>query len=292
MKRKRKNTDGGAQPGPEHWGEYQRGTADHAAGAEGAGAGAAHQPGGAPGGGAGSALPVSLRMDGSGAILRAGDAALSAESLPVLNAFREFLEAERRRARRQVMAWGVVILLFVVGALAGGYVVARRFMDRVHTDLALAREQNEKVRTEAVAKIENVAQMAGQLNAGIAEQRKVVEQGQHELKTRITTQSDDLKFLRESLQSLEVENALLQSTVQGLRSRPASQPSAGAPAPAEEDDETDVTLPATNAPALPPMRIRPPAKESAPLEPADDTPGLRWRLPLGPAPAPPPAAGS
>lgn len=89
--------------------------------------------------------------------------------MPVLQAFKEFLEIERRRARRRLVAVASVLLAVLVLVLAGGTLLAWQFAGRVRKDvrtleqaLAATREENGALRghTESMQKAIEDAQAA------------------------------------------------------------------------------------------------------------------------------------
>lgn len=171
------------------------------------------QPGSLP-------APRPLREEGNLPVL-AGDAALSEESLPVLNSFKKFLAAERRRARRRVIwvsvALGAGLMIVVgVGAWAG-----RERIAALRDDIAAANVRSEEARLKAAAEIKKSTDSAAAAAALLRQDlRRNVQSSHSILSSNLTTQlvgrETELEQLKEKLSTLEIENAMLASQLKEL----------------------------------------------------------------------------
>lgn len=231
---------------------------------------------------------VVLFADRSGSIIRAGEDT-DEESMPVLNAFRQFLEAERRRARRQMITLVCVFSALVAGLLgAGGWYLRTRLAsleNGIESDKILSQEE----RLAAVSNMQMVARTAVSLKKDVVDTRKL----SVVLNEKVAEQSGELAKLIDTITTLEIQNSLLQGSVHKLgesREKPAPATDYEAYGPVE------VAKPPAPAPAAAP-RLAPPPEEE-PVVPArvpvkaagspDETPvpagttpgGVPFRLPL------------
>ena len=195
----------------------------------------------------------------SSALLRADDESLSAESLPVLNAFREFLEIERRRTRHRIIGLSVfVVVLFIALAVVAG-LVARKFWWSVQTDLAnqqqtavQARTLAEETKKVTATALQNVSVTTHNLKADFARERQDLSRKQQELDSRVEDGADEARRMKDVVSALEIENATLSYALLDIKSnwiRAARQEAVQKPAgPRREEPE------AREAPSAP---IRP-----------------------------------
>ena len=224
---------------------------------------------------------VVLFADQGGSIIRAGDESLDEESLPVLTAFRQFLEAERKRARRQMV---ILIACFTVAvlALAGGggwyvWTILKRMENGMETDKVRFEEE----RLAAVTNLQNVAHAAVTLRKDVLDTRKT----STVLQQKVSEQSGELSKLLDTITGLEIQNALLQNSVRKLdeKSEPP-EPPPDFPAPLPDVRAGPVQPPVFRAP--PPVSSvepvpAPAANPAAPaVSPSGSPGGVPFRLPL------------
>lgn len=158
----------------------------------------------------------------------ASDAALSDESLPVLNTFKKFLEAERRRARRRVVWVSLSLALGFAVALVLLVRVGRERIGDLRRDIGLANTQLKDARTEAneelrrlstqtETQIRRVAESSASQNQDIW--RNVVSAQSllsSNLSSRLGGRDAELDQLREKVSALEIENAMLAGKLKEL----------------------------------------------------------------------------
>jgi hypothetical protein len=152
--------------------------------------------------------------DGGHLPMLANDPSLSEESLPVLNTFKKFLDAERRRARRRVV-W--VSLVFGIGFMAVLGVVAWVGRERIR-DLRKAlgaanerMEANQRQTEEDLAKANRIATVHAStvqqdLRRGLLASHQVLASN---MTVQLEGRNAEVEQLKEKLSSLEIENALL-----------------------------------------------------------------------------------
>jgi hypothetical protein len=170
------------------------------------------------------------------------------ESLPVLEAFQEFLDFERRKTRRRFYAlmglFAVVIVAIVfTGALFGSLAVGR-----VKARLAEFRDQMEHERLAAQSTLGEVRE--GNLT--------VLDGVQTAISSNTAAVRSELASLRELVTLLDVRNATLQTEVERLNlvgplAEPSRQPDADVQAGSLPDSagrEMDLAIPLTNGESL------------------------------------------
>lgn len=238
---------------------------------------------------------VVLFADEGGSIIRAGDEALEEDDLPVLNAFRQFLEAERKRARRQLVRLMVLFSIAVLAALAGGVYVVRDWMRQVARGVENEKSRTESIRSESFSNIQTVARAAVTLKRDVMEGAKKSAAVEADLER----QRAELARLMDTIVTLEIENAMLQRSVRKIEdepfvprvetARPAPEPDFAPPparaiAPPPADRPSPAPLPEPPARALPaaPAALEPPAPPPAETQAGMTPGGVRFRLPLPP----------
>jgi len=218
----------------------------------------------------------------------ASDPALSADSLPVLDAFRQFLEEERRRTRRRMirlMVVGGLIVLGIMGIVAWGIDQSIR---QTRHDLHLTQMKASQLATVQAEQVGQVSLTASNLERRmIVERQKVqsvavaatnlqkiveAEKLQNDLargqtKETINDQQEEIQRLKELVTTLEIDNALLTGSIKDLKGEGDAAPEVKVPDEARPTD--DVRLP--DGAWVTPLPVRPVPPTSAP----DSLPGAR-----------------
>jgi hypothetical protein len=167
---------------------------------------------------------VVLFADQSGSIIRAGDEALE-EDLPVLNAFRQFLDAERRRARRQMIIMITVFTVILVGMAVGGTWFVRKALSRMETGIESDKVRFEEDRLATVSNLQTVAKVAVSLKKDVLDTRTT----SSVLQEKVKKQSGELDKLLDTISTLEIQNSTLQRAMRLLDK--AMEPSYERPEP-------------------------------------------------------------
>ncbi len=214
----------------------------------------------------------------------ARDAALSEDSLPVLNTFRKFLEAERRRARRRVI-WVSILLgtgfMIAVGAVAW---VGRERIAELKVEIMSANRRVADARRLAEAELDKVAESAAAAASSLRLdlRRNVVSSHtllSSNLNTRLLGRDAELDQVKEKLLAMEIENAMLMSQLKELADTSRqlqenyaawiqSTPEAGPIEPSDSRASTATVVEAKNLPLM----IRSPGQGRA----------VQMRVPMAP----------
>lgn len=203
---------------------------------------------------------VVLFADRGGSIIRTGDEALD-EDMPVLNAFRQFLDQERRRARRQMIGLIALFSVLLLGlAGAGGWYV-RTLLRRMGDDLETTKIRQEEARLATVSNLQTVATTAISLKKDVIDTRKASVQ----LREKVQEQSGELGKLLDTITTLEIQNSKLQRSVRMLDTDREEAPYRKElePAAAPEPDLPEL-IPRMIAPPTAPDPVAPPPATVSP----------------------------
>jgi hypothetical protein len=233
---------------------------------------------------------VVLFADRSGSIIRAGEDT-DEESMPVLNAFRQFLEAERRRSRRQMITLVCVFSVLVAALLGSGGWYLKSRLASLESGIESDKIRSQEDLLASVSNIQSVARTAVSLKKDVIDTRKI----SAVLNEKVAEQSGELSKLIDTITTLEIQNSLLQGSVRKIgegRQRP--DPALDWEAYPTLETRSPVPPPAPPVPAPQAVPIREEAKPIPAWEPpqaagpADETPvpvdttpgGVPFRLPL------------
>jgi DNA repair exonuclease SbcCD ATPase subunit len=148
----------------------------------------------------------------------ARDPVLSEESLPVLNSFKNFLDQERRRARKRIL-W--VLLGFTVAFSAVLVVVAWMTSERargLEADISQSKARAERNRMDSEAQIQRLGQMASMTaTQNVSQMRKDITRNilwahsviASNVSSELSGRDSEMERLREKLSAIEVDNAML-----------------------------------------------------------------------------------
>jgi hypothetical protein len=183
-------------------------------------------------------------------------------SLPVLNAFQEFLDKERRRARRRLaaLAFGLVALfltLAAVGALVGLRVLgqlAERVSD-TQSQVASLRAEASALRAGTKHEMDRLAGEADRLGNELSRRQAALAAAEF-MPAQVAAFSNDLAELRVLLSGLTSTNASLREELNrvkgdlaarasGAGARPRTPARAAAPAHAAPEPSAPLPPPAT-----------------------------------------------
>jgi hypothetical protein len=176
------------------------------------------------------------------------------ESLPVLEAFQEFLDYERRRARRRLVAVMLAFTLILIGLLAGAVFFGIYAFTRFDGQLAAYAHDLEAQEHSARFGIEAVAEDARALRGGLIESRDTLDMMRGAMTSNATLYRAEIARLQERVALLDVRQAALQDDLESRAAAGLPQPvpvPPGRPAAPPHGDTLDVTLELPDGSALP-----------------------------------------
>lgn len=146
------------------------------------------------------------------------------ESLPVLHAFQEFLDVERRRMRNRIVGLSVfftlVVLLVGVGSVLVGMVfldMVQQDIDDVHAELAAFSRDAAEHRGLTEAALSALDRQTGELSSQVAMGTAELKEADAAMGARMSGQAEQVASLRSVMSAVETENALLRKELATLR---------------------------------------------------------------------------
>ena len=223
-------------------------------------------------------------------------AAVSADSLPVLQAFQDFLESERKHARRQIMTvTSFFLLLFLIITGAGaffGYV----YFGKMNNEIALMSNEivflnGELNQTKSTMSIETKKLLSGladrtdALSTRIVDGDVLIKQATAEISSTfsnsMTASFAEFDQIRNSLAALQKENRSLRQDLATINVTPPPT------SPSMEMASSSSSYPSETSTSLPAVRKVPKAPTSSALSPLEIgilAPGssnaMKWRIPI------------
>jgi len=146
------------------------------------------------------------------------------DSLPVLEAFQEFLEVERAKTRRRllVLSLSYLFLLAVIisGGLFGGMIVIRRFnanIQKVQDNFQLVQNDVSNLKAQALKSRADTDTLSARLSEEAIKIRTDLGSSSDETKNKILSQvnthDDRISKMDDKLLSLQKENATLRNSL-------------------------------------------------------------------------------
>lgn len=209
----------------------------------------------------------------------------NADQLPVLAAFQEFLDLERRRTRNRMLVLTGVFLVILIVASSAGLLVGFTFYRRSLSDVGGLRADLAETRhTGALADASNRVALArarvetGRLAASLDEHMAALQADRDEMALRVEGLGTNLALLHNTIARLESDNTGLRASLNDVATR----------WPALSNQLEAVVAELRAPPPVPlPVRLPPPARAAVPLKPSlvmaiipgGDTRAVDWRIP-------------
>jgi len=185
-------------------------------------------------------------LSGSLMLMESDDAALrlrdpyglegTPESLPVLRAFQQFLEGERRHTRNRMLFLTMFFAAVLIAVVAGGVFIATVFMgqirgdvDGLHSDISDIRGRTEKTEGATAALLSGLEEEAAKLREGIRKDREGLSGISDTLDARLAGYSSALQGLEGIMETLRLENATLKGEMGEMRRMWREAPPSPAP---------------------------------------------------------------
>lgn len=239
-------------------------------------------PDGGPG--ADAAKGALIVKGGGGGVVLSGEAA-SAESLPVLNALREFIEMERRRTRNRMIALGATFIVLFLIASAAAFWMARRHWDRMRQELAAERQASQAALWRTESNVADVAVAADRLRTEFAHERASSRNAESQLVARISGSTEAVRDIKDTVASLEIENAMLAYSLRDMQSNLTAAARADGQADAQlallrEELAADRALAEYEESVADPSASTSPATSHIQVSPTNTPRPVKFRLPL------------
>lgn len=221
----------------------------------------------------------------------------NADSLPVLAAFQEFLDVERRRTRGRMLALTSLFLLILLAAGGATFLVGLTFYRKTQSDTTAMHASLDSIRTQVESQqdgaskgLSDLETRADVLETALDRQMTVFQGEQDELTAQLAGMNTNLSSLHSIIARLQNENAQLHShlkqndvnwsavtnRVEDMLRMLVQAPPAAIP-PAEPEEEPPLAV----MPEAPP---RPLPRKSLVLAiiPEGGGRAFDWRIPLPP----------
>lgn len=135
---------------------------------------------------------------------------VSAESLPVLKAFQEFIETERRHARRQVMVVTTFFLMLFVLVTGAGAFFGYVFFSQMNTDMAILRSElasaNTRVRKDTADMISTLAERTDSLPNSSDMIKNASLEISNTFSTALSARQAEMDQIRSALKAVQLQN--------------------------------------------------------------------------------------
>ena len=143
------------------------------------------------------------------------------ESLPVLEAFQSFLEVERKKTRKRIIAVSVFFLLLIGVAVGGAVVAGLLLAGQMKKGMKGMQDQVSAVRGESEKRQQDVQKALSTFAAEAEKLRDEVTKGRAsestELEARIGAYNEELAKLKTALDDLQKENSQLNGDLATLK---------------------------------------------------------------------------
>jgi len=162
---------------------------------------------------------VSLAKTGHGSLTHGSAAALtripiSKENLPVLAAFQEFLEMERRRTRNNVIALSLFFSFVLFGCILSAYFIGNALIRQMKTDLRGLESDVRLTRTDTITTLDSIKRESESINRQITSQNEKITV---ELNKGLSGQMTEISSVKEATDNLQKENEAIKEDVAKMR---------------------------------------------------------------------------
>ncbi len=151
-------------------------------------------------------------------------------SLPVLEAFQQFLEQERRIARRRLLVVTLLAVVLILGALVGAGLYIRHALDRADAETAVLAERAEELATSIATlhagQSASDTQISRTKQVLTAQQRRLqayeqtLAQAEQDVETRLGGTRQEIEQLQANIERLLTSQDDLQNKLEGLQAPP------------------------------------------------------------------------
>lgn len=133
------------------------------------------------------------------------------DSLPVLEAFQEFLDSEQRKMRRRMIGLSVFFTLIILLLVAGGIAGAFFFVNPMKNDVDGIRATIARLENDSNSSKESTESTIAKLNDMIKTERSNLQSATSEIETKVDGYSSNLTEVKDLIEKLQSENTTLKS---------------------------------------------------------------------------------
>ena len=156
------------------------------------------------------ALPPLQERSGLHMPILTSDAALSEDSMPVLNAFREFLDQERRRTRARILWISLLFAVLFAASVAAILWLGRERLQELRADIGVANRKVDASRERASDEIKKISETATRSVTAMKRDMSMAQSAiVSNLNDKLQNRDVETELLKEKLSNLEIENAML-----------------------------------------------------------------------------------
>lgn len=148
------------------------------------------------------------------------------QALPVLTAFHQFLENERRISRQRLLALAALLLLVLAIVAGGGAMIGVAMMKNVRQDFEDMQERFDSLRKEAATRsdnsrqeLERLAEQAQGLSSDVLRQKESLARIGTNVDSRVGTVDAEMTRTKELIRMLEQNNTALKKDLDVLREK-------------------------------------------------------------------------
>jgi hypothetical protein len=151
---------------------------------------------------------------------------ISRENLPVLAAFQEFLELERRRTRNNIIALSLFFSFILFACILSAYFIGNALIRQMKTDLYGLESDVRSTRTDTMATLDKIKQQSDSLNDKITSQNAKITV---ELNKGLSGQMTEISSVKKTTTELQQENEALKKELEKIRHAIAAMTAPGSP---------------------------------------------------------------
>lgn len=135
----------------------------------------------------------------------------SPDSLPVLEAFQDFLDSEQRRMHKRIVALSVIFSIVTLSLIAAGVAAAYYIVNPLKSEVNTFRSAISSLEQTATSTKQDNVTIVTSLNRMIEHERAINRDTASEIATQVTSYGDNLIEVKDLITKLQSENDALKS---------------------------------------------------------------------------------
>jgi chromosome segregation ATPase len=136
------------------------------------------------------------------------------DSLPVLEAFQEFLDAERKRTRTRMAVVALILLVVSIGTAAVSLIIVQehsKHLKLMQEQISQFQKESQDINAATKSSLAGFDEEASKLRKDIEVEKKVISEAAEEMKMRAEGQDTTFAKIRETISALEAQNDSIRS---------------------------------------------------------------------------------